>query len=151
MAHRAVQRAEANRQADLLGTTQGKKFYDKFAAYNPKSAAAGQSGGLPGLDELLHRTAPEGEATSAQPTLDEILKGLEATAPKPAVEIPPAKPGTETPKPGTETPKPTTETPSARKSQPAVPELPKIDPVKTEPGKTEATKPEPGTSEPGQK
>jgi hypothetical protein len=152
--------AMAKRQLDLLGAAQGKKFYEKFAAYTPKSAAERRSNPLTDMGETLRRTAPEGEPSST-PLMDEILRGLEATTPKPPTETPFAipgidapKPGAETPKPGAETPKPGVETPAAGKS--AIPDLPKLDPAKTEPAKTEpatteSPKADPGKTEPEKK
>jgi hypothetical protein len=128
----------AKRQLDILGSIQGKRFYEKFAAFRPRPPVTRQSGQLPPLDELLRKAIPEGAESAKQPSLDEILKGLEATTPKPDAGTPAAKPGA-----GTPTPKPSAATPPAGKSQPPVTEPPKAGPVKPEP-----TKPEPAKSEP---
>ena len=153
--------AAAKRQLDVLGTTQGKQFYQRFAAYRPKPLAARQPGKLPSLDEL-RKAIPDDAEFAKQPLLQDILKQPEATSAKPGAGTPAPKPGAETPTPGKAQPPapepPTTilpTVPGPAKPEPAKSEPPKpppaAEPAKPAPAEPEAPKSEPAKPEPAKK
>jgi len=147
--------AEAKRRAELLDTKKVRKFYDDFAAHEPKSQ------GSPGLPDLSFDSSslPDVLRDSEFSKILNLgdLKSLTKGEKSPKPEAPKTEaPKTEPPKtepPKTEAPKtepPKTEAPKteAPKTEPGKTEPPKTEPPKTEPGKTEAPKTEPGKTEP---
>jgi tetratricopeptide (TPR) repeat protein len=136
--------AAAKRQLDVLSTDQGKKLYEKLAAYTPKPLATRQTGRLPSLEELRKAIPDDGEFS--KPLLEDILKGLDSTA---------AKSGTGTPTAGKTQPLPPELPKTPAKPEPARAEPPKAsptsEPVKAAPAKPDASKPEPAKPEPAKK
>jgi predicted negative regulator of RcsB-dependent stress response len=162
--------ALAKRQLAELQSEQGRKFYDKFAAFKPRPPAPRKTGSLSSLEDLGKKLLSEDGDFSVQPLLPEDLKRLGKTPEKPgAGTTPPAKgeagksePGktpppkpeaskSETPKPEaskSETPKPEASKSETPKPEPPKPEPPKPEPSKAAPGKPEPAKPEPAKPEP---
>lgn len=111
--------AEAKRRAELLDTKKVRKFYDDFAAHEPKSQ--GSPGGLPGMQDLPFDSS----------SLSDGLRDSEFSKILNSSDLKSLTKGEKSP------------TPEAPKT-----EAPKTEAPKTEPGKTEPAKGAPGKTEP---
>ena len=142
--------ALAKRQLAELQSVQGRKFYDKFAAFKPRPPAPRKTGSSSSMEELGKKLLSEDGDFSMQPLLPEDLKRLSKTPEKPGAGTPPpakaeagkSEPGKAAP-PKPEAPKSETPKPEAPKS-----ETSKSEPSKAAPGKPEPAKPEPAKPEP---
>ena len=142
--------ALAKRQLAELQSEQGRKFYDKFAAFKPKPPAPRKTGSSASLEELSKKLLSEGGDFSMQPLLPEDLENLSKTPEKPATgTTPPAKGEAGKSEPlKAPPPKPVASKSEAPKPEPPKPEPPKPEPSKAAPGKPESAKPEPAKPEP---
>lgn len=154
--------ASANRQVAFLNSPEGRRFYEKYAAYKPKPPASRTPAALGSPDDFTKRATTKEGDSSKGPSFEDVLKGAAAFPEKPGAgpaapakgpattESPKAAPTTpETPK--ADSPKPAPTTPETPKAEPPKPAPTPTEPPKPEPAKTEPAKPEPAKPDPAKK